>query len=493
MFSQLFNFLQNRKYIFFFLYLLLGLLSFSPYLGSFIGFIVFVPFFFYLYKEKNLKNILIVSFYAGGGFFLINSYWIYRFTVVGILLLTLYLTMYWLIYGLLFYYLKNKKYFLFYFPLIWTIFQILRGFSRFGYSWGEIGYSVSEFLHFSNVAAIGGVHLITFILVVINLILATYIYSGNKVYIKKGLIIFLITLVLGSFIYYLKTTKKSRSLNISVIQPSIDLFAKWDNDFVDDVMEKYYNLAMKVDSDSNLVVWPETAFVNGVLNYHKDRDTIKNIIMDQKSNAFHMVGTTLRRNRNNYNSLFLIDKNGNYDYYSKIMLVPFSEFLPFEKYTKFLMDIYPIQYLLSRGDKYKVFEMGDIKFSGIICFESIFPHFIDDFIQNGAQFLVVSTNDGWYIDTLAPYQHLQFARMRAIEQNRYFVQCANSGISAFINNRGVIYNKLGEKKQDILEDKIYLINKKSIYFHIKDYYWIIISIIALAFYIKEYTQSAGRE
>jgi apolipoprotein N-acyltransferase len=129
--------------------------------------------------------------------------------------------------------------------------------------------------------------------------------------------------------------------------------------------------------------------------------------------------------------------------------------------------------------------MGNIKFSGLICFESIFPHFLHNFIKKGAKFVVVSTNDGWYIDTLAPFQHLQFARMRAIEQNRYFVQCANSGISAFIDNKGRIYKKLGENKAAIIEDKVFLIEKKSIYYFLKDYYWIFFILMSIILFLKE--------
>ncbi|TYB31641.1 MAG: apolipoprotein N-acyltransferase [Candidatus Mcinerneyibacterium aminivorans] len=485
MFLRMQKQLKKRKFLFFPLYLVLGFFAFAPYISSVVSFFIFIPFFYYLFQESKLKNVVKVSIYSGFGFFLINSFWIYRFTITGIFLLALYLMLYWVLSGLFFYYFKDKKYFFFYFPLFWTILEIIRGMTRFGFSWSEIGYSVSQFLFFSNIAYIGGVHLLTYLLVLINLLIAYYFFINKKIYLKKTFIIFFISLALGITIYFVKKSKTSNDIKVSVIQPSIDLFAKWDNDFINTVMDKYYKLAMRVEKDSNLVIWPETAFVNGLLNYRVDRNTMKKILMNQKSDAKHLVGTTLYKGNKNYNSLFLIDEEGNYDYYSKKMLVPFAEFLPFEKYTKFLMDIYPIQYLLSRGENYKVFKMGNIKFSGLICFESIFPHFLHNFIKKGAKFVVVSTNDGWYIDTLAPFQHLQFARMRAIEQNRYFVQCANSGISAFIDNKGRIYKKLGENKAAIIEDKVFLIEKKSIYYFLKDYYWIFFILMSIILFLKE--------
>ena len=178
----------------------------------------------------------------------------------------------------------------------------------------------------------------------------------------------------------------------------------------------------------------------------------------------------------------MIKKDGSYESYFKIRLVPVSEYLP--SFLSFLKRYYPIEYSLDFGNLYKVFELNNVKFSGVICFESIFPNFFWKFINKGAEFFTVSTNDGWFENTLAPYQHLERTRMRAIEENRYFVQAANSGISAVIDNRGNILEKMGDKKRGVLTSFIEPITDKSVYYYIKDYYiyFFIFILFVLFFY-----------
>ncbi|HMA68306.1 MAG TPA: apolipoprotein N-acyltransferase [Candidatus Mcinerneyibacterium sp.] len=479
------NLLKKHKYLFFFLYIFIGILTFSPVISFLVSLISLIPLFYFLFLQKNLKSSIKISFYAGFGFYLANSYWMFRFTVAGIIMVALYLSIFWILISIIFYYLKNKRYFLFYLPLAWTILEIIRGYGKLGYSWGEIGYASFNSTYFLNLSAIGGVHLLTFIIVTINLLITIYLYKKNPKYIYSAGIILLVSIILGSIIFYNKKPKSRKYLNIAMVQPSINLYEKWDKEFIDAMMKEYYKLGIGHSQKTDLVIWPETAFVNGILNYKLDRETIRSILKDQKSKAAHLVGTSLRKNYKNYNSLFLVDRFGNYDYYSKIKLVPVSEYLPLKEHLDFLLDIYPIQYLLERGENYKVFKLSNVSFSGIICFESIFPQFFNKFIENGAEFFVVSTNDGWFYNTLVPYQHLMISKVRAVEYNRYVAHCANSGISAIITNRGKILRKLGEMKKGVVEGKVYSINKKSFYYYIKDSYWLIFLLTAFFLFLYE--------
>ncbi|MFN3787954.1 MAG: apolipoprotein N-acyltransferase, partial [Sulfurihydrogenibium azorense] len=174
-----------------------------------------------------------------------------------------------------------------------------------------------------------------------------------------------------------------------------------------------------------------------------------------------------------YNSLFLIDKDGFYvDYYSKIKLVPFGEYTPFR--NSFLESIFT--YLqgidFSKGEGQKLLIYKDMKIASLICFESIFPDFVSNFVNKGANVIVNITNDGWFGKTSAPYQHFEMARVRAIENNVYLIRAANTGISAVINPVGTVKSFIPLYKEGVLVEKVYLSSGKSFYNSYKMYIYV---------------------
>ena len=102
---------------------------------------------------------------------------------------------------------------------------------------------------------------------------------------------------------------------------------------------------------------------------------------------------------------------------------------------------------------FTVFEIGSIKFSNVICYESSMPQLLRGFVRNGAQFLTIEANDGWLGKSSGPYQHFELAKLRAIENRVPITRCANTGISGVINSLGKVEDKvqLGEKKILIAE------------------------------------------
>jgi apolipoprotein N-acyltransferase len=135
-----------------------------------------------------------------------------------------------------------------------------------------------------------------------------------------------------------------------------------------------------------------------------------------------------------------------YQTYRKIVLVPFGERIPYADAVPFL--IKPLKWGVgisnwSRGKDTTVFRLEDgLRFSTVICYESVFPGFVREFVRKGADFLVIITNDGWYGKSSGPYQHAAYAIFRAIENRRAVVRSANTGISEFINPYGQYIGKL---------------------------------------------------
>ncbi|MFN3694521.1 MAG: apolipoprotein N-acyltransferase, partial [Ignavibacterium sp.] len=146
-----------------------------------------------------------------------------------------------------------------------------------------------------------------------------------------------------------------------------------------------------------------------------------------------------------YNSILLIDPNSyEIQRYGKMHLVPLGEKVPFVDALPFLADWFKWGVGLSGWNvgkdttvfKFKVIN-DTIKVAGLVCYESVFPDFVTHFVKKGAQFITVVTNDSWYGNSSGPYQHKEFAALRAVENRRAVVRSANGGISCLINQYGI--------------------------------------------------------
>ncbi len=110
-----------------------------------------------------------------------------------------------------------------------------------------------------------------------------------------------------------------------------------------------------------------------------------------------------------------------------------------------------------------------LRITPMICYESVYPSFVRHFVDNGANMLSVITNDGWYGTSSGPYQHEQFAVLRAIENRRWVVRCANTGISTFIDDRGRFVQSLPLFISGSITQRVPLIERKTLYVRWGDY------------------------
>ncbi len=116
--------------------------------------------------------------------------------------------------------------------------------------------------------------------------------------------------------------------------------------------------------------------------------------------------------------------------YDKIHLVPFGEYVPFQNLLFFAHKLTGRVSSFTRGDERKVFRLNGHRYGVFICYESVFADEVRQFAQLGAEVLVNISDDGWYGDTSAPWQHLNMARMRAIENRRWILRDTNNGVTA---------------------------------------------------------------
>jgi apolipoprotein N-acyltransferase len=187
-----------------------------------------------------------------------------------------------------------------------------------------------------------------------------------------------------------------------------------------------------------------------------------------------------------FNSALIMDPQGQaVGRYDKIHLVPFGEYVPFHNLLFFADKLTREVGDFSRGTERKVFYLGGTRASVLICYESVFPNEVREFTANGAQVLINISDDLWYGETGAPFQHLQMARMRAVENHRWLLLATNSGTTAAIDPFGRIVKQAERNVRTTLVVPFAPQNESTFYSRNGDVFaWICVVISFLAVFVR---------
>jgi apolipoprotein N-acyltransferase len=228
-------------------------------------------------------------------------------------------------------------------------------------------------------------------------------------------------------------------LKSALLQPSINLYDKWDAAHADEIQARLEGL-VKGAGRPDLVVWPENA-LPGWIEDRRWGDWVNRLA--REGQAYNLVGSVSRGDGRRV-AAFLIDPAGvpAADYHKRV-LVPFGEYVPFREFLgKFIEPVAAMGEFNPGYAGQKLMDIKGVRTSAVICYESVFPFLFRDDAARGAQLFVNITNDGWYLDTAAPYQHLLVNVFRAVETRRPVLRAANNGISASIDPYGRIAGRL---------------------------------------------------
>ncbi|MEO0185219.1 MAG: apolipoprotein N-acyltransferase, partial [candidate division WOR-3 bacterium] len=158
--------------------------------------------------------------------------------------------------------------------------------------------------------------------------------------------------------------------------------------------------------------------------------------------------------------------------YKKLHLVPFGEHIPFDKYVPLFRKIDFGEGDYSPGKEHTVFSTGNIRFSCLICFESIFPEISREFVKKGARLLTNITNDGWFGKISGPQQHNDMAILRTVETGVPLVRSANTGISMVVDQYGRILSETNLFSEEIIVHSVTINNIKTLYARIGNQLWL---------------------
>ncbi len=488
--------LSSRILLVFIIPLFLGCLSvfsFQPYNFTIINFLIFPCLFLILcninkrsknkYRKKpHLINLFYVGYCFGIGFFLTGTYWISNslqfdetfknlipFTIILIpLALGLFYGIGSLICGK---YLEFDFKSVLLFSATISAVDYLRAKILTGFPWNLWAYSWSWFGEIIQI--LNPIGLFAFNLLVITLYCSPSIFYLNKSKYKSSIIILFFSAFFINYLYgnYILNNNKTESqkyindnefINVKIISPNFQLKYNLSEEETYERIQKLIKYSNIDKNKKTLFIWPEGALSG---KYFFEIGKYRNLIKENfSSNHLIIFGiNTLNKKENKfYNSFIIVDHNFNKKFqYNKIKLVPFGEFLPLQTQLEKigLKKITEGFGSFSKGNKNKTFSYDNINIVPLICYEIIFPELIQR-IKSKNTLIINISEDGWFGDTIGPYQHFSKSIFRAVESDSFVLRSANKGFSAIINNKGQIIKSLKNNETGNIEYKLPIIEKK---------------------------------
>lgn len=433
-----------------------GIFSAIPYIFKDFSFIIFITISPALYCTINYKKHAFISmFFYFFSFYFFSDIWmlsiginfisnkIYGFTLSCIIIIAVSLLLAFtaaLPFSLIKIIKDNKPIIIFIvLPFIYIFGEWFHGIYPLNFPWNRLCNIVSYDIDFIQTASILGGLFISYVIVLINLCLVYSIklFSEHKlktlIYVASAILIFKSNIFAGEIVNYYYNFPNKDLQKVMIVQGNFSRNEK-QNIPVERMLDEYINLSKKnLTNDTKLIIFPETSVSSIFFN----DENYKNKLFDfvKSTNTCLLFGVTYNLEDEKYNSCAVIypDKTIS-EIYMKRKLVPFGEYTPsiFPKNIQFIKTTY------SCGKKNTIINSNIGKIGCTICYESIFPSLAADNIQLNAQILAVLTNDSWLGNFVPLYQHHGNSILRAVENRKYTITCANTGISSVISPNGTI-------------------------------------------------------
>lgn len=351
-------------------------------------------------------------------------------------------------------------------PALWVTLEWIRTWLFSGLPWVLLGYAPYKWLPIIQIADVTSVYGLSFLVVLVNLAVSEVLAWAMGRWRQTALpfpwpslaaAAALMALTLGYGVWRLaeSETAAPASVRIGVVQANIDQAQKWDAAYRRATVDRYKRLTGQAVDGNDLVLWPEAAtpFLFEMEKGYK-LEVMDLVRTHRKPLLFGSPALRYYPNGRPYllNSAYLLSEDGvMLGRYDKRHLVPFGEYIPLHSSVLFFLDklvegigdfeagqaatILPVPALGADGAQPGA---ATARFGVVICYEVIFPNLVRDFAAAGADFMVTITNDAWFGDSAAPYQHFGMVVLRAVENRRAFARAANTGISGFIDPQGRI-------------------------------------------------------
>lgn len=380
---------------------------------------------------------------------------------------------------------SNRSRYLLAAPALWLIFDWLRGWVMTGFPWLWLGYSQID-SPLANFAPLGGVELLTLLLMMC---------SGALMYaiVQRAWSTIMIPLVIFATGYGLRnidwvTPNPDSKTTVALIQGNIPQELKWKPSQRWPTIMKYTDLSRE-NWDADIIVWPEAAipaFEFEIPSYLRNLDEAARL----NHSAIVTGVVNMGQNKKFYNSILSLGSTpyGDYEYdpterYHKHHLLPFGEFVPFERILRPLAPFFNLPMSsFSRG----AFVQPNIVANGrhmapALCYEIIFNEQVRQNVTDETDFILTLSNDAWFGRSIGPLQHMEIARMRALELGKPLIRSTNNGVTAVTDYKGNVLTQLPQFETGVLRAELESTSGQTPYRLVGSwplYAWTLLSLIA---------------
>ena len=358
------------------------------------------------------------------------------------------------------------------YPLSWMVFDWLRGYFLTGFPWLQIGVAHIDTYLSGYAPVIGGLGIGLLVTSVSGLLVVLFSRKYAKLAGFSIVLIFLTGFLLTKISW---TQPVDDPLNVSLIQGNIPQSKKWKREMYTPTLEMYRQLTLE-NTDSDLVVWPETAipgFKHRVENYLTG---IEKQIQNTETSVLLGLFERDEETQRYYNSIISLDGQS----YKKRHLVPLGEYFPLRPLLSFFAQWINIPMSDLDSGKYNqpLLNIAGQIIGINICFEDAFDRDILRDVPE-ATLLINVSNDAWFEDSPQPWQHHQIARLRAAETGRSLLRVTNTGVSSVINEKGEVLATLPQFERGVLKHKVQAFSGSTPYVLWANYLLIISAIVFL--------------
>ncbi len=500
-------------------------------------FIAFIPFLFvddYLIKHKQDFNRFSIFLIVYPGFLVFNAltvYWIWNSDlaagIAALILNSFFMTVAFSLYHLTRRSLYTYKYGNFLLLFFWLAFEYFHLDWDLTFPWLNLGNGFASWHKwiqwYEYTGALGG----TFWILLLNLLIYKFLIHykdtrklGRQEYIGIiGIVLLIAIPIIISYSLYVNYEEKEDPVSIVIAQPNLDPYTEQYELDPKVVIQRITDLITpEMDQEVDFIICPESAdqerqmFERRLENYGSIRQL--RTFLDNYQNTSLIIGASTYKiiygadtlsnaarkfpksngHYYNYNAAIFLDKSSEIQLYHKSKLTPGVEKMPSWRFLKvleqFAFDLGGIVGTLATDDiRTNFISQDSIIVATPICYESIYGEFVSRFVRNGAELIFIITNDGWWGDTPGYKQHFSMAKLRAIETRRSVARSANTGTSAFINQRGDVIQQSDYWVKDVIKGKLNKNSKLTFYTHNGDFIARISSFIAVIFMLLAITMS----
>ncbi len=464
-------------------------LAFLPAPLGFLAWFAFLPLLIALDARVRAgagkRSLFALGYAFGFAFYLIGMHWIALLSSVAITVPWLkypawiaaaaYLALYGGLAALLAGVLARRASLAVAFPFAFLVIEELRASGEMGFPWFQPGYTQHDYPRLIQMASLGSVSLVTLWVLALNVLIWRALKGNSRMRSALGaLLLLLFPWVWGQRV--LDAAPKGEGPVVALVQGNIPGEIKWSGQHQSEILKTFLDLSERAAESQprpSVIVWPETA-TGSYLRKQLDqaiavsRFTSRTGIPIFSGFADYGVRSDGRVHQYNAAGLFLADGSVA-PVYAKRHLVPFGERMPFERFVPALAHIQLGQAEWTPGDSAVHFPSAAGPFTCLICFESIFPDLARGDVRSGARWLVNITNDEWFGNSAALYQHAAMASFRAVENHVPLARCANTGLTVMIDAYGRVRARAPVFRETVLSAALPAAGPPTLYSRVGDW------------------------